>query len=322
MRNLRHVWFIALNNVRLFVTDRLAVGMFILFPFLFIIMFNMLLSNAGAGDQRLELHLATQETGGISQQIIQAMVTTDESQLKPGDPIIILEKDYNQAKADVEAGKLDGFLAFPADFTQNIETGKNTDLEIVAKAEATDTRMALNGLARSIASLIGSETTEINAVVALLTQQGSSPADIQKAVAQIIQNTGFKQRQPVLDNLSGAKRGRGQTGECLFLRYPGLPGDVRLLCRRHGLHRYYPGTQEPHPGAPAGQFGEEGINPGRGLPGRVFPGPGADNHLLDCRHPGLSYRYGDRPLGGHRSFAPGGVDVRILLPDAGDPGQD
>jgi ABC-2 type transport system permease protein len=190
MRNLRHVWFIALNNVRLFVTDRLAVGMFILFPFLFIIMFNLLLSGVGGGDQRLELHLATQETGGISQQIIQGMVTTDEAQLQPGDPKIVWEKDYNQAKADVAAGKLDGFLAFPADFTQKIETGKNTYLEIVAEAEATDTRMALTGLARSIASLIGSETTEINAVVALLAQQGISPADIQKAVAQIIQNQG------------------------------------------------------------------------------------------------------------------------------------
>jgi ABC-2 type transport system permease protein len=198
MRSLRHVWFIALNNLRLFVTDRLAVGMFILFPFLFIIMFNMLLGNAETGDQRLELHLATQETSGISQQIIQAMVTTDESQLKPGDPIIILEKDYNQAKVDVESGKLDGLLAFPADFTQNIETGKNTDLEIVAQAEATDTRMALNGLARSIASLIGSETTEINAVVALLTQQGSNPDDIQKAVAQIIQKQGSSSSQSLI----------------------------------------------------------------------------------------------------------------------------
>jgi cytochrome c-type biogenesis protein CcmE len=146
----------------------------ILFPFLFVIMFNILLGNTGAGDQRLELHLATRETGGISQQIIQGMVTTDESQLKPGDPIIILEKDYSQARAAVEAGKLNGFLAFPDDFTQNLMAGKNTSLEIVAQAEATDTRMALNGLARSIASVIGSETTEINAVVALLVQQGSS----------------------------------------------------------------------------------------------------------------------------------------------------
>jgi hypothetical protein len=40
---MRRVWFIAQNNLRQFVTDRLAVGMFILFPFLFIVMFNLLL---------------------------------------------------------------------------------------------------------------------------------------------------------------------------------------------------------------------------------------------------------------------------------------
>jgi ABC-2 type transport system permease protein len=186
-RNLRHAWFIALNTLRLFITDRLAVGMFILFPFLFIIIFNVLLGNNGATDPKLELHLATQETGGISQQIIQSLVTTDESQLKPGDPIIIWDKDYNQAKADVESGNLAGFLAFPADFTQNLQTGKNTNLEIVVQPEATNTQMALNGLAQGIAAGIGSEMTEINAVVALLTQQGASPSNIQQVIAQIVQ---------------------------------------------------------------------------------------------------------------------------------------
>ena len=52
MKNLRHVWFIALNTFRLFVTDRMAVIMFILFPFLFIVMFNILLGNtSGQGHQ-------------------------------------------------------------------------------------------------------------------------------------------------------------------------------------------------------------------------------------------------------------------------------
>jgi hypothetical protein len=82
MKNMRHVWFIAMNGLRLFVTDRLAMGMFILFPFLFIIMFNIMLSNVGGEDSRLQLHLATQETDGISVHLIQGMATADESQLK------------------------------------------------------------------------------------------------------------------------------------------------------------------------------------------------------------------------------------------------
>src|SRR5512136_916816 len=106
MGNLRHIWFIALNDVRWFITDRLAVGMFILFPFLFIVMFNLLLANVGSVDNRLELHLATQETDGISLHLIQAMVTTDESQLKPGQPKIVWDRDYRQAKANVERGRI------------------------------------------------------------------------------------------------------------------------------------------------------------------------------------------------------------------------
>ena len=96
-------------------------------------MFNLLLGNVGNQDTRMELHLATQETNGISLQLIQAMVTSDPSQLNPGEPMIIWEKDYNQAKADVEAKKLSGFLAFPADFTQKVEAGKTTNLEIVPR---------------------------------------------------------------------------------------------------------------------------------------------------------------------------------------------
>ena len=164
--------------------------MFILFPFLFIIMFNLLMGNMGYQDTRLELHLVTQEKDGLSQHIIQSLVTTDDSQLKPGDPKIIWDKDYNQAKADVEAKKLSGFLAFPADFTQNMESGKVTTLEIVAQADDTNTRMALNGLAQGIVSRLESDIITVKATVALLQQTGTNVADIQKAVAQIFQEEG------------------------------------------------------------------------------------------------------------------------------------
>ena len=186
MRNMRHIWFIALNDVRLFVNDRLAVIMFILFPFLFIVMFNFMMGNIDASNDQLELHLVTQETSGISVNLIQSMVTNDRSQLKPGEAVIIWDKDFNQARADVESGKLAGFLTFPADFTQNVESGKPANLEIVSQAEATSTRMALNGLAGGIASGIAADSVEINAVVALLTGQGSSQTEIHSAVTGIL----------------------------------------------------------------------------------------------------------------------------------------
>jgi ABC-type multidrug transport system permease subunit len=188
MNQMKHVWYIALNNLRIFMRDRLALGMFILFPFLFIIMFNILLANVGSEDTRLVLHLVTQENGGISSQIIQAMETRDEAQLKPGEPRIVWDKDYSQAKADVETGKMDGFLAFPADFTQGIQLGYGSTLEIVSKPDATNTRMALNGLAQGIISRTAAQKVEINSAIALLSQQsmaGGDSAGLQAAIAQI-----------------------------------------------------------------------------------------------------------------------------------------
>ncbi len=186
MRNLRHAWFIGLNDVRLFITDRLAVGMFILFPFLFIVMFKLLLGNVGSADNRIELHLATQETDGISVHLIQGMVTADESKLQPGQPLLVWDQDYNLAKANVESGKTSGLLAFPADFTHSVQAGQATNLQVIVQADSANTRMALNGLAQSVASQIGSQAVEIKSVATLLTQSGANQADIQKAVAQII----------------------------------------------------------------------------------------------------------------------------------------
>jgi ABC-2 type transport system permease protein len=187
MMNLKHVWFIALKNVRLFMTDRTALIMFILFPFLFIVMFNLLMNNAGAGDARVTLHLSTQETAGLSLQIIQSMETRDESTLSPGSPVIVWDKDYAQARAAVENKKIEGFLGFPADFTQNVMSGKSTRLEIVAQAESTNTRMALNGLADSLASIFNTHRIELHSVVAVMTQQGKTAAEIQQVVAQVSQ---------------------------------------------------------------------------------------------------------------------------------------
>lgn len=187
-RSLRHVWYIALNTLRLFLMDRLAVGMFILFPFLFIILFNVMLANTGNADPRLTLHLATQETSGLSHQIIQSLVTTDEAALEPGAPVIIWEKDYEKAKTDVTDGNIAGVLAFPADFTQKIMAGQNTGLEIIVMPDATNTRMALYGLAQSLSAGFGATNVEVNSVVQLLARQGASEAEIQAAIAKILAN--------------------------------------------------------------------------------------------------------------------------------------
>ena len=194
MRQLRHIWFIALKDLKLFATDRMALFFFILFPFLFVIIFNFALSGVGSEDDRLELHLVTQEAeGGLSHQIIGAMETKDESQLKAGEPKIVWDKDYDKARQAVEDKEIAGFLAFPADFTEGVLMGYGTQLLVVADAEAINTRAALNGLARAIASRVGSQQVAANAAIGLLVEQGLATgemADIGQAVQQLFSGQG------------------------------------------------------------------------------------------------------------------------------------
>jgi len=76
MKSIRHAWFIAVKDLKIFFRDRVALFFFIVFPFMFIILFNFLLSGVGTGDDRLELHVLSREPpGGLSRPIIAAMAT-------------------------------------------------------------------------------------------------------------------------------------------------------------------------------------------------------------------------------------------------------
>jgi ABC-2 type transport system permease protein len=172
MKQLKHIWFITLKDLKLFLTDRLALFFFILFPFLFVIVFNFMLRDVGSQDTRLEMHLVTQEAaGGLSYQIIGALETKDESQLQPGEPLIIWDKDYNEARQAVAGKELPGFLAFPADFTQGVMMGYGAKLEVVVDPAETYIRAGLNGLAGTIASRVGSQQLVTNAAVSLLVEE-------------------------------------------------------------------------------------------------------------------------------------------------------
>jgi ABC-2 type transport system permease protein len=179
MKQLKHIWFITVKDLKLFLTDRLALFFFILFPFLFVIVFNFMLQGIGSQDPRLEMHLVTQEAaGGLSYQIITAMETKDEAQLQPGEPKIVWDKDYNEARQAVEDKKLAGFLAFPADFTQSVMMGYGAQLEVVVNPAETYIRAALNGLASAIASQVGSQQLATNAAVSLMVEEKLTSGDV------------------------------------------------------------------------------------------------------------------------------------------------
>ena len=188
MRSLSHIWFIMLKDLKLFSRDRMALAFFILFPFMFIVLFNFLLADVGSEDERLALHVVTQEAqGGLSYQILGAMETGNVSELEPGDPEIIWDRDYQEARQAVEDGELDGFVAFPDNFSESIFSGEGTEIEVVADADAIYTGAALNGLARSIATRIGSTQVAARAAVELMIGQGLLDPWDQVAIDEVIQ---------------------------------------------------------------------------------------------------------------------------------------
>ena len=147
MKSLKHIWYIALKDMRLFVTDRLALLFFLAFPFLFITLFSFILFSSESEDNRLYLHLVSlEDQGGMSRLIIEALETEDESELDPGEPVFIWDEDYDLAYQAVADEEIDGFLLFPEDFTEAISLGYGTELTIVADPEATYTRAALESV--------------------------------------------------------------------------------------------------------------------------------------------------------------------------------
>ena len=186
MKNLKHMWIIALKDLKIFSRDRATVFFFIVFPFMFIVLFTFLMKGVGGEDARLEIHLATREAaGGLSQQIIGSIETKDEALLAPGDPIIVWDKDYDAARQAVEEGKLGGFLAFPADFTRALTTGSGTNLEVFADASATNTRAVLSGVAAAISSQVSTDMVIIGASGELLGMSGAAPDEIEAAINRI-----------------------------------------------------------------------------------------------------------------------------------------
>ncbi len=188
MKQLQQVWLIAMKDLKIFVADRGAAFFFIIFPIMFIVLFNFIMKGMGGSDQRLALHLVTQEPpSGISNQIISAMETTNVSALKPGDPQIVWDKDYGVDLQAVKDKKLAGFVAFPADFSQALTSGGATNLQVVVDESDANTRAALDGLADSIASQIDTDLVSIRASITLLIQSGAISATDNASINKAVQ---------------------------------------------------------------------------------------------------------------------------------------
>jgi ABC-2 type transport system permease protein len=171
MKSLRQIFYFAVKDLAIFARQPTVLFTFILFPFLFVVLFNYVLGGVVGQDPRLEIHLATQEPGsGLSRRIIDNLVTKDKSKLKPGEAIFIKETDYQSAVRAVEQNRLKGFIAFPEDFTKGILMGYGATLKVVVNPEATNVRPALNGVAEAISASFGLQQAARDAMNGLIVE--------------------------------------------------------------------------------------------------------------------------------------------------------
>jgi len=179
VKDVKHVWFIALKELKLFVGDRGAMFFFILFPFLFVALFSVILGSAESQDERFELHLVTlEDRGSLSHRILEEIETEDESELEPGEILIVWDKDYQDALEAVSSGEINGFITFPEDFTDGVLMGYGTSLEVTVNPEATYTRAALDSVADTIIYQLGLQQVAGNAISELLIEKWlDSPGD-------------------------------------------------------------------------------------------------------------------------------------------------
>ena len=156
---IRQSLLMAAKDTRVFFKDRFALGFAFLFPFLFVIGFSLALGDLGAGDDPLELAIATQETSGLSPEIIEDLTAGTDG---------LVAVDYQAALTEVEDGALDGFVAFPASFTQSVTEGIPTTLEVVVgSGSPPETQAALSALASSIAGQVNQANVTLSALFEL-----------------------------------------------------------------------------------------------------------------------------------------------------------
>ena len=156
---LRQSLIIAAKDTRVFLKDWFGLGFALLFPLVFVLGFSLALRNIGPGDERLSITVATQEEEGVSRQIIEALA--EES------IVDLAVMEYGAAVRAVEDGDIGGFVAFPADFTSDLQGGRPTKLEVVAQIGDPETEAALLGFANAVAAASSNTRIAVQAIVQL-----------------------------------------------------------------------------------------------------------------------------------------------------------
>ena len=166
---LRKAVLIANKDFRIFLTDRIAMGFALAFPLMFVLAFTLALAGIGQDEGQLTLTVVTLEEDGLSRGVIADLTSSSDSNT------VFRTMEYDRAAAMVESGELDGFLAFPENFSGAMRSGAPVNLELVSHADSPFTRAALAGLAGSIAGRLEAGRVAALAVVLLRGTNGSAP---------------------------------------------------------------------------------------------------------------------------------------------------
>ena len=175
----RQAMLLASKDTRIFFRDRAALAFAFLLPFIFVIGFSLALRDVGPEDGALRFVVATQEADfGLSYQAITAMTEGSEGGIDG--------MNYDDALAAVEAGEINGFVAFPPDFSDRYLAGESAALEVIVGdgAQPSD-EAALRGFAQEIAARFSEARATLSAVIAL-----GSPQEAAAAMEALLSDTG------------------------------------------------------------------------------------------------------------------------------------
>jgi len=173
----RQAVLLAWKDTRIFFRDRAALAFAFLLPFVFVIGFTLALRDVGPENEALHFTIATQESVGVSVQAVETIVAATDG--------LAAIRDYDDALAAVAAGEIDGFVAFPPDFTQRFLSGETATLEVVVGEVPPAEEAALRGFAQEIAVRFSEAQATISAVVAL-----GSPQDAAAAMEELFSDDG------------------------------------------------------------------------------------------------------------------------------------
>lgn len=172
---LRQAFLIAGKDTRIFFKDRFAMAFAFLFPFIFIVGWSAALSGQGPSDEPLEITLVTREDAGISLFVIE--------ELANGESTGVNTMSYDEALAALQDGEIDGFVAFPAHFTQSIFSGESTSLEVVVGDGNPEAEAVLAGFAQEVAGRF-TETQIAAQAAAALAEESAGESQQEEEVQQ------------------------------------------------------------------------------------------------------------------------------------------